>query len=739
MGTFCSTDKGADSDEHEKDPDGSLSHNSPGMKLLQHLPDKMVSNKSTTKSPNRQPPRGDRVTADFKFQNNVANVTNPEEAEANRVIVRMRQEDEHLFQQRSLSPGDHFSQICDLLEDTRLFHVAQMVPKGAHLHLHFNSTLKPEVLLGYAKQMNNMYLWSDLQLRTESDFRNCKIEFSLRNLEMVWDQIHAKATEDAWKVPGHILEPFLASTSSTWSEKLHAYDRLGPNIYSSEYKNGRKDKKQDVEEMRYQYFRELWEANAPPSLGTCDQWLISKLVFSREEVYGFFKDTADVDLEAESDTESKSVKANSTRSNSERPSSNRVEDQGSKEWDWSPEIKNKISNSPYRRNRASARRAWRAFNGRTKMMKGLFNYEKAFRAYTRKFLEEFVKDNVQYAEIRPNFMQTNQIFEDTARSKIDNFGTMRLIIDEYEQFMKDIGDMTEDGQIIDNVGQNSQHRPALNGMKVIYCTPRSFKRDAVNKALDECIEMKKLWPQYIAGFDLVGEEAFAKPFPLEYFEAEFQAFQSRCKAEGLDIPFLFHCGETPDDLEGNLETALRLDSRRIGHGYALPEKPYVLDEMRRKDVCVETCPISNMVLGLAARMDQHSMYKLLDKEVHCAVSSDNGTLFKSTLSHDFYEVMAGHQQINLYGWKQLAIWSIEHSCLSTVERERTMIEWGKRWEDFITAITEASGPGVQTLSLDQLEGARKKASQIRLARLTHARDKAERRYNKSMLRQEALD
>src|SRR5690349_11593616 len=57
-------------------------------------------------------------------------------------------------------------------------------------------------------------------------------------------------------------------------------------------------------------------------------------------------------------------------------------------------------------------RAWEKFNGRTKMMKGLFNYEKAYRTYTRALLKDFARDNIQYAEIRPNFMTENQLWSD---------------------------------------------------------------------------------------------------------------------------------------------------------------------------------------------------------------------------------------------------------------------------------------------------------------------------------------
>ncbi|KAI0112541.1 hypothetical protein GGR51DRAFT_507423 [Nemania sp. FL0031] len=706
MGTFCSVNKGSESDDNDdKGSEGSPSHNSHGMPPRQP---KMTAGNHKTSPLAQNPPWDFR----FQFQDNMAHSAsdraNPNEAQAkareaqaNEILTHMRGADEAIYTKKSLSPSQHFLGVRDILQDTRLFHVAAMVPKGAHLHLHFNSTLLPGVLLGYAKDMPNMYIWSDHQLLNDSDFRNCKLEFSLRNLEQVQADMEKNVSISMQEKLQY------AKSLPTGDAKNRAYDKLGPNIFSSTYKHGRKDKKQEVEEMRYQYFRTLWDEK---TRGNCDEWLISKLTFSKEEVDSFFADGDDIDLEGESDTERTPTQVKAVPRIPVPPA---VNGGPFNEQDWVTLTRQNISSSKYRRNRISARKAWRAFNGRTKMMKGLFNYETAFRRYTRKCLEEFVKDNVQYAEIRPNFMQTNQILYDDAQSKIDNFGTMQLIIEEYEKFMKDIGDMGDDGKIIDD----KNHRPTFSGMKVIYCTPRSFNRDAVRKALDECVVMKKKWPDYIAGFDLVGEEAFSKPHPLEYFRGDFENFQTRCKKDGIDIPFLFHCGETPDDLEGNLETALKLESKRIGHGYALPEKPQVLQEMKNKNICVETCPISNMVLGLAQTMGEHSMYRLLEENMHCAVSSDNGTLFNSTLSHDFYEVMAGHRKINLYGWKQLARWSIEHSCLSPEERGRMLREWELRWQDFVNAFAEASGSGSQLASVAELEKVRERVEERRLSKL----------------------
>lgn len=116
------------------------------------------------------------------------------------------------------------------------------------------------------------------------------------------------------------------------------------------------------------------------------------------------------------------------------------------------------------------------------MMKGLFNYETAFRRYTRLCLEDFLNDNIQYAEIRPNFMTSNQLYLDEG-SPVDNWGIMGIIIDEVEKFQ----------------AWAAARGRYFGGLKVIYCTPRSFAPSSVEAALEECVEFKKRWPKWIAG------------------------------------------------------------------------------------------------------------------------------------------------------------------------------------------------------------------------------------------------
>ncbi|KAF3761440.1 Metallo-dependent hydrolase [Cryphonectria parasitica EP155] len=280
-------------------------------------------------------------------------------------------------------------------------------------------------------------------------------------------------------------------------------------------------------------------------------------------------------------------------------------------------------------------------------------------------------------------MDTNQVWMDDGSSKIDNIGIMKMIIDEYEKFQAE-----------------AKRKPGayFGGLKIIYCCPRSYPKDKVANGLKQCLEFKKRWPQWIAGFDLVGEEGKGKP--LNFFIPEFLQFQNDCREAKVEIPFLFHCGETLEmgsETDGNLLDALLLKSKRIGHGFALTRHPYIMERMKQDNICIELCPISNEVLGLTPRANGHAMYALLANNVHCTVNSDNGTLFNSTLSHDFYQVMIGKSNMTLFGWKQLIEWSLEHACLSKKEYEAIHAAWAKKWEAFLDEVIAEFGASAVTV------------------------------------------
>lgn len=66
---------------------------------------------------------------------------------------------------------------------------------------------------------------------------------------------------------------------------------------------------------------------------------------------------------------------------------------------------------------------------------------------------------------------------------------------------------------------------------------------------------------------------------------------------------------------------------------------------------------------------------------------------RSTLSHDFYQVMIGRADMTLHGWRQLVEWSLQHSCMSTEERQGVLGKWELMWEEFLDWIIAEYGSG----------------------------------------------
>nr|POE49199.1 adenosine deaminase cecr1 [Quercus suber] len=139
-------------------------------------------------------------------------------------------------------------------------------------------------------------------------------------------------------------------------------------------------------------------------------------------------------------------------------------------------------------------------------------------------------------------------------------------------------------------------------------------------------------------------------------------------------------------LNSNLYDAVLLEAERIGHGYALLKHPLLIERYKKKNICLELCPISNELLHLCGNAREHPFPALLAAGLHCTLNADNPSLFRgsskysSSLSHEFYQVMVGDTRMTVHGWKQLAEWSIEHSCISQTEKEMAMAIYQQAFE-----------------------------------------------------------
>ena len=130
------------------------------------------------------------------------------------------------------------------------------------------------------------------------------------------------------------------------------------------------------------------------------------------------------------------------------------------------------------------------------------------------------------------------------------------------------------------------------GAKFIYIQTRMLSNNVIQTAVNKAVSMMKKYPDLVSGFDLVGHED--PGYTLLHYIKELLAPQSA----GEKLPFFFHAGETNwegQSVDYNLIDALLLNTKRIGHGFALPKHQTLMNEAKAKGVAAEVCPISNQV------------------------------------------------------------------------------------------------------------------------------------------------
>ena len=230
--------------------------------------------------------------------------------------------------------------------------------------------------------------------------------------------------------------------------------------------------------------------------------------------------------------------------------------------------------------------------------------------------------------------------------------------------------------------------------------------------MEQCIEMKKEYPELIAGYDLVGQEDMGRP--LQDLIPELFWFKKRCMEEGVDIPFFFHAGETlgdGDSTDENLFDAILLGTRRIGHGFSLYKHPLLIDMVKDKKILIESCPVSNEVLRLTGSIMSHPLPALLARGVPVSLCNDDPTIFGQDLngmSHDFWQALQGWENLGLAGLGSLAensvrwasfedytakewLQDIKDGAFGKGVRAQRLKEWMAQWERLCSWIVTEYG------------------------------------------------
>ena len=187
----------------------------------------------------------------------------PEELKAAEIIYKIREDErDNLFGNKAseaipgpetLDMGGQFLTNRSRVEQkSRLYRIAREMPKGCHLHLHFNAELPPQMLLSKAKNMSNMFIRSTQPLLSRQDYDETEIVFEVKPVNTPTADIFSPDYKPEWKKPG--TQPWMP-----WS------------IFQQEFCRRRREQNE--------------------KLCDAEDWVLSKMILSEDEVYNMDQTT----------------------------------------------------------------------------------------------------------------------------------------------------------------------------------------------------------------------------------------------------------------------------------------------------------------------------------------------------------------------------------------------------------------------------------------------------------------
>lgn len=161
--------------------------------------------------------------------------------------------------------------------------------------------------------------------------------------------------------------------------------------------------------------------------------------------------------------------------------------------------------------------------------------------------------------------------------------------------------------------------------RILISAVRNF---GVEQALRVARHAAEIPHPYVVGFSMAGAEA---DFPAHLFAEAYSI------AAGAGLGCTIHAGEWAGP--ESVRAALELPITRISHGVRAIEDPELVQELAEREIVLECCPTSNVVLGVYPSYEEHPLPRLRDVGVRLTLGSDDPPYFGATIGSE-YEVAA---------------------------------------------------------------------------------------------------
>ena len=219
---------------------------------------------------------------------------------------------------------------------------------------------------------------------------------------------------------------------------------------------------------------------------------------------------------------------------------------------------------------------------------------------------------------------------------------------------------TERGVPIDVVIQGLEHAcrraHAEFGLsaRLILCFLRHLDEASAFATLEAALPHR----QHFIG---VGLDSSERGHPPEKFARVFQ------RARDLGLRVVAHAGEEgpPEYIRSALDV---LKVERIDHGVRCLEDPLLVTRLAAERVPLTVCPLSNVMLRVFDRLEQHNLPTLLAAGLAVTINSDDPAYFGGYVNDNFVQTFAALPQLGAREAYTLALNSFEASFVAPAQR-----------------------------------------------------------------------
>jgi len=326
------------------------------------------------------------------------------------------------------------------------------------------------------------------------------------------------------------------------------------------------------------------------------------------------------------------------------------------------------------------------------------NYNIKFK-YLEAIYQHGLNEGVTYYEARKNFGPAERLYV------MDPSGANNAT--NGKKFLDQGGDLEVDTtlKLVENFTRD--HPEFIGHRRISYTHRMGGIEGSFKSEMDNVERLNKKYPDHVMGFDTVGQEDAGNSL-LFYLE--------RFVKTGSSLPLFLHTTETswPDDLlssinsydplstpQNALDTML-LMSKRLGHATGFIKHPYRVELVKQRGIAIESCPVSNQMLGYVPDLRQHPALNYYRSGIPLILGADDpGTMGYDDFTVDWYEVYNAWG-LDLSDLKKLAENSLRYSTMQEADK-KTAVEskWRPLWDKYIADMktvacardfTAAAGP-----------------------------------------------